>query len=44
MQDHHEPTGRELLLTLLGSGLALVLLIVAGNTAPDLVLALIQRH
>lgn len=43
MQDHDEPSGRELLLTLLGSAVALGLIALAGNATPDLFLALIQR-
>ncbi|MDG9854145.1 hypothetical protein N7403_09805 [Pseudomonas nitroreducens] len=43
MQDHHEPRGREWLLTLLCSAVALGLIGLAGNASPDLFLALIQR-
>lgn len=43
MQDHHEPSGSEWLLTLIGSAVALGLIALAGNATPDLFLALIQR-
>lgn len=41
MQTHdHEPSGIETALTLLGSAVALALLIALGNQVPDLLLAL----
>ncbi|MEX6717516.1 hypothetical protein AB2C92_07275 [Pseudomonas aeruginosa] len=43
MQDNHESSSRELLLTLLCSAVALGLIAIAGNATPDLFLALIQR-
>lgn len=43
MQDHHEPNDHELLLTLIGSVVALGLIALAGNVAPDLILSLIHR-
>lgn len=42
MPDDHDPTHHELLLTLLGSGIALALLIALGNLGPDLLLAAIS--
>lgn len=41
MQTHdHEPSGHETALTLLGSAVAIALLLVIGNQVPDLLLTL----
>lgn len=42
MHDDHEPNDHELLLTLLGSGIALALLLALGNLGPDLLLAVLS--
>lgn len=43
MQTHeHEPSGMEYALTLIGTAIALVAVLVIGNLAPDMLLALLR--
>lgn len=42
MHDEHDTHDHELLLTLLGSAIALALLIALGNLGPDLLLAVLS--